>query len=74
MQLLMVITAGRHGELITHLEPQRSRLGKTQVMRIRRLMSADKTRLRGNKPQMAFVTKPFGFGNGQSTFINAARG
>ena len=41
----MVTTAERHGELITDFETEGSRLGKAQVMRIRRLPTADETRL-----------------------------
>ena len=45
MELAMVTTAERHGELITDFETEGSRLGKAQVMRIRRLPTADETRL-----------------------------
>src|SRR5664280_85947 len=53
MQLLMVITAERHGELIADLETQGARLCKTQVMWIGRLTPTDKTKLRRNKSQVA---------------------
>ena len=45
MQLSMVTAAERHGELITDLETDRSRLRKPQMMRIGRLPTADQTRL-----------------------------
>ena len=45
MQLTMVPTAERHGELITHLETDRPWLRKAQMMRIGRLPPADQTRL-----------------------------
>ena len=54
MQLLMVITAERHGEFIADLETQGTRLCETQMMRIARLTPTDKTGLRRNKPQVAF--------------------
>ena len=41
----MVTTAERHGELITDFETEGSGLGKAQVMRIRRLTTADQARL-----------------------------
>ena len=42
-------------------------------MRIRRLTSADETGLRSDKPQMGFVTMPFGFGDGQNALIDPDR-
>ena len=53
MQLLMVITAERHGEFIADLETQGARLCEAQMMRIARLTPTDKTGLRRNKPQVA---------------------
>ena len=50
MQLPMVTAAERYGELVADLETQRSGLGKPQVMWVRRLMAADKARLRSDKP------------------------
>ena len=41
MQLLMVITAKRHGELIADFKTQRSGLSKAQMVRIGRLTPAD---------------------------------
>jgi len=45
MELAMVNTAQRYGELITDFETKGSGLGKAQVMRIRRLTTADQARL-----------------------------
>ena len=45
MQLSMVTTAERHGELITDLETDRPWLRKAQMMRIGRLPPADEARL-----------------------------
>ena len=45
MQLSMMPAAERDGELIADLKADRPRLGKAQVMRIRRLSSTDQTRL-----------------------------
>ena len=41
MQLLMVITAERHGELIADFKTQRSGLSKAQMVRIGRQTPAD---------------------------------
>ena len=61
------------GELVADFEAQGSRLRKPQVMRIGWLTAADETGLRGHKSQMGFVTKPFGFGNGQNALIDPGR-
>ena len=45
MQLPMMATAERHGELIADLEAQGSGLGKPQMMRIGRLPAADQAGL-----------------------------
>ena len=45
MQLSMVTTAKRYGEFVTDFETKGSGLGKPQVMRIRRLTTADEARL-----------------------------
>jgi hypothetical protein len=60
----MVTPAQWHRELIADFKAQGSGLREAQMMRIRRLTSADKTWLRSNKSQMDFVTETFGFGNG----------
>ena len=73
MQLSVMAAAERHGELVADFETQGSGLRKTQVMRIGRLTSADKTGLRSDEPQMGFVTQPFGFGNGQNALVDPVR-
>ena len=50
MQLPMMASAERYRELVADFEAQGSGLGKSQVMRIRRLPAAYQARLRGNKP------------------------
>jgi hypothetical protein len=45
MQLSMMPTTERHGELIAHLETNGARLSEAQVMGIGRLSSTDQTRL-----------------------------
>jgi hypothetical protein len=70
MQLPMMTSAEGHGELVAHFETEGSGLRKPQVMWIRWLTPADEAGLRGNKPQMGFVTQPFGLGNGQNALID----
>src|SRR5215471_17931188 len=65
--------AERDGEFIAHLEAYRSRLSKTQVMRITGLPAANQTRLRSDEFQMCLIAKAFGFGDSQRAFINMAR-
>ena len=45
MQLTMMTATERDGELVTDFETQRSRLSKSQVMRIGRLTAADEAGL-----------------------------
>ena len=73
MQLAVMTAAEGYSELVADFETQRPWLGKPQVMRIGRLPAADETGLRGNKPQMGFVTQPFGFGDGEKAFVDLRR-
>ncbi len=70
MQLPMMTAAERHGELVADFETERSGLGKPQVMRIGRLPAADQAGLRGNEPQMGFVTQPLGLGDGEKALVD----
>src|SRR5215475_4744992 len=70
MQLPVMATTERYGELIADLHPKRSGLGETQVMRIGGLTSADKTGLRCDELEMRLVTQPLGLGNGELAFVN----
>ena len=74
MQLLMVITTERHGELIADFKAQRARLCEPQVMWIAGLPAADETRLRGDELQMDFVTNPFRFSQLQNALVDPAGG
>jgi hypothetical protein len=73
VNLTMMTPAERDGELVAHFETEGSGLRKPQVMWIRWLTPADEAGLRGNKPQMGFVTQPFGLGNGQNALIDLTR-
>jgi hypothetical protein len=70
MQLPMMTAAEGDGELVADFETQRSGLGKPQVMRVGRLPAADQTRLRGDEPQMGFVTQPLGLGDGEKALVD----
>ena len=66
----MMSAAERYGELVTDFESERSGLGKTQVMRIGRLPTANETRLRSHESQMGLVTQPLGLGDGEKALID----
>ena len=70
MQLAVMTAAEGYGELVADFEAERSGLRKPQMMRIGRLPAADEARLRGNKPQMGFVTQPLGLGNGENALVD----
>ena len=70
MKLLMMSAAKGHGELVADLETEGSGLRKPQVMRVARLPAADQTRLRGDEPQMGFVTQPLGLGDGEKALVD----
>ena len=69
----MMTAAKGYGELVADFEAERPGLRKPQVMRIGRLPAADQARLRGDEPQMGFVTQPLGLGDGKKTFVNLRR-
>ena len=55
MKLAMMPPAQRDGELIADLAPESPRLGETQMMRVRRAATADKTRLLGDIANMLAI-------------------
>ena len=70
MQVPMMTAAQRHCELVADFETQGSGLCEPQVMRIGRLPAANEAGLRGNEPQMGFVTQPFGLGDGENALVD----
>ena len=70
MQLPVMPTTERYGELIADLHPKSSGLGATQVMRIGGLTSADKTGLRCHELEMRLVTQSLGFGKGKLALVD----
>jgi hypothetical protein len=73
MQLPVMASAERYGELIADLQANAARLRKSKVMRIARLSTADKTRLRCHELEMRFVAQPLGFGNGELALVDPTR-
>ena len=66
----MMTPAERNGELIAHLEADSSRLGKAQVMRVRRLAATDEAGLRGHELQMRLVAQPLGLTKRERTLVD----
>src|SRR6516165_11055079 len=58
VQLAMVQPADRDGEFVADLAPDARRLGKLEVMGIRRGSAADQARLSGHEPQMVAIALP----------------
>jgi len=52
MKFSVMSTAKRHSEFIAHLAAECYRLGKTKMMRVARLPSADEVGLRSDELQM----------------------
>src|SRR6476469_3087068 len=71
MQFAVMPAAERNREFVAHLETNRSRLGKSEMVRIRWLPLADHARLGRYESQMCFVAQPLRFGDSELTFINA---
>jgi hypothetical protein len=63
-------TAKRYRELIADFQTNAARLRKSQMMRVARLSSADKARLRCDELEMRFITQPFGLGDGELALID----
>src|SRR5262245_8097210 len=70
MQLPMMPTTEWYSELIADFQANGARLGKSKMMRIARLSSADQTRLGRDELQMRFVTQPLGLGNGELALVD----
>ena len=52
--------ANRHGELVADLSPERTGLGKAQVMWVGRRATTHETRLGRDEPTVFFVAQPNG--------------
>src|SRR5262245_10023619 len=72
MQLPVMPTTERYGELIADFQTNATQLGESKMMRVARLSTADQARLGCDKLQMRLVTQPLGFGNGELALVNRA--
>ena len=70
MQLPVMPTTERYGELIADFQANGTRLGESKMMRVARLSTADQARLGCDKLQMRLVTQPLGFGNGELALVD----
>ena len=70
MNLTMMSSTQRHGELIAYLAAKGAVLGEAQMMRIRWSSSANETRLLGDKLDMVPVTKAAWFWVGQVALVD----
>jgi hypothetical protein len=73
MNLTVMGPAQRHREFIARLATERSRLCKTQMMRIRRMPTADQAGLFDDMPDMVAVTNPARLRKYQDTLVNLRR-
>src|SRR6266566_3552373 len=71
MKLAVMDPANRDSELVAHSVSKRTRLGKREVMRIRRYAAAHKTRLPQHELPVLLISQADGFA--QSTDHPAAR-
>ncbi len=67
----MVTAAERDGELIADLASQRPKLGKANMVRIRRLPSTDQAGLPRDELQVIFVASSARLGEGQRALVDA---
>src|SRR5262249_18944507 len=70
MQLPVMSTTERYGELITDFQANAARLCKSKMMWVARLSTADQARLRCNEFQMRLVSQPLGLGNGELALVD----
>src|SRR5215467_8468538 len=73
MDLAMVSTAQRYRELIAYLATERTRLRKTQMMRIRRTPTANQAGLFDDMPDMVAVTNLAWLRKYQDTLVTLRR-
>ena len=71
MDLAVVATAQRHGELIAHFSPERAVLREPQMMGIGGPAAADQARLFGHELDVGLVTKAARLGMDQLALVDA---
>jgi hypothetical protein len=67
VQLAMMDTAHRNGELVADLATQRSGLGKTQMMRVSWAAATHHTWLQRDEAAVVLVAEPYGFSGDAAT-------
>ena len=60
VDLAVVEPTHRHGELVADLSSESTRLGKAQVMRVRRCATAHEARLGRDEPAVILVAQAYG--------------
>ena len=60
VDLAVMEATNRHAELVAHLAPKGTRLGKAQVMRVGRCAAADEARMGCDEPAVLLVTQADG--------------
>ena len=70
MELAVMTTAERHGELVADLAAERPALGKAQVMGVGRFATTDQTRLLRHKAHMVAITDAPRLGMRENRFID----
>ena len=74
MQFAMVRAAQRHRVFVADLAAQRARLGKRQMMGVRRLLGANQAGLRADEFEVLFVAAADGLGDGGSAIAGGVGG
>ncbi len=69
----MVTSAERDGELVADLAPECPKLGKANMVRIRRLSSTDQAGLRRDELRVLFVANTARLGEGQDPLVDASQ-
>src|SRR4029079_1644262 len=64
----------RHGELVAHFETKSPWLSEANMMCLGRRASTNDARLLDDKPQVLLRAMPFGFADGEHTFIDLRAG
>jgi hypothetical protein len=70
VEVAVVNSAQRYGELVADLEPHRSGLGEPEMVGVGGASTANQTRLRRHKLEVRFVAEAARLADGELTFVN----
>jgi hypothetical protein len=70
MEVPVMDSAQRYGELVAHLARHRAGLGEPQMVGVCGASSTDQTGLRGNELEVGFVAESTGLANHKYTFVD----